>query len=59
MKKSVKKRVGKYGKSKSVQKSTKLVHLTLSEVYSADVSSHLLADFHLGDFSSCNSKGIK
>jgi hypothetical protein len=28
MNKSVKKRVGKYGKSKSVQKSAKLIHLT-------------------------------
>jgi hypothetical protein len=28
MKKSVKKRVGKYGKSKTVHKSAKLVHLT-------------------------------
>jgi hypothetical protein len=41
MKKSVKKRVRKYGKSKSVQKSAKLVHLTFKVrglLYSADVS---------------------
>jgi hypothetical protein len=61
MKKSVKKRVRKYGKANRCRNPRNwFTSLSKSEAYrQCGRVESTVADFHLGDFSSCYSRGIK